>query len=81
MTNGSLRGCQKLRLDIGFGFRLSGCLRQTLCGCEIFQVCLGGLLFFFMEMQYLHDASIRLSVVFTVSKAPLNKRHSDCIPK
>jgi len=46
MTNGSLRGCQKLRLDIGFGFRLSGCLRQTLCGCEIFQVCLGGLLFF-----------------------------------
>ena len=41
---GSSQGCQRLRSGIQLGFRLSGCLRQTLCGCEIFQVCLGGLL-------------------------------------
>ena len=43
---GSLRGCQRFRSGIRFGFRLSGCLRQTLCGCEIFQVCLRGVLFY-----------------------------------
>ena len=46
MAGGSLRGCQRLRSDIRFGFRLSSCLRQTPCGFGIFQVCLGGLLFY-----------------------------------
>jgi len=32
MAGGYLRGCQRLRSDIRFGFHLSGCLRQTLCG-------------------------------------------------
>ena len=43
---GSSRGCHRLCLGIRLDFRLSGCLRQTLCGCEIFQVCLGGLLLY-----------------------------------
>jgi len=46
MAGGSFRGCQRLCSDIRFGFHLSGCLRQTLCGFEIFQVFLGGLLFY-----------------------------------
>ena len=46
MAAGSLRGCQRLRSDIRFGFRLTGCLRQNPCGFAIFQVCLGGLLLY-----------------------------------
>ena len=45
MTGGSLRGCQRLCSDTRFGFHLSGCLRQPLCGFEIFRECLGGLLY------------------------------------
>ena len=41
----SLRGRQRLRSDIRFGFLLSGRLRQTACGFEIFQMCLGWLLY------------------------------------
>jgi hypothetical protein len=46
MAGVSLRWYQRLRSDLRFGFHLSGCLLQTPCGFEIFQVCLGGLLFY-----------------------------------
>jgi len=46
MPGGSLRGCQRLRSDIRFGFHLSGYLRQTPRGFEIFEVRLGGLFFY-----------------------------------
>ena len=38
MAGGSLGGCQILRSCIRFGFHLSGWLRQTPCGFEIFQM-------------------------------------------
>ena len=43
---GSSRGCHRLLLGIWLVFHLSGCLRQILCACESFQVCLGGLLLY-----------------------------------
>jgi len=46
MAGVSLRGCRRLHSDIWFGLHLGGCLWQTPCGFEIFQVCLGGLFFY-----------------------------------
>ena len=43
-SNTTIVNLKKLRLrsEIWFGFRLSGCLRQLLCECGIFQACAGG---------------------------------------